>query len=246
MYTNDFSSNQTETVSSYSKKIDKAYILLDFDGSIKNSEDERVVILNKYGFRATAIPYDKKMTEEFARLNWDTHTYCNAESVLPPNETINDMSESNLKLWDTYVKAGKQRDIDVGLNPISWACRQNRYGTALEYALKKNGYKICRGYTGSDFVTEKTEEQYLRLSCYGCVGENCFEATKEKIDYAIENKCALVLLTHWLVESISPSFIWNTTIKDYEKILDYLKIKSDSGLCDVITYKELYEKFEQS
>ncbi len=225
--------------------MDKAYILLNFDDCLKDNDNRFELVWGEYGFKATA--YTMPSPELIKKLNeagWDISTYNNRPGFLPPDDTINNMSEENLEKWLKYVSVNKAEQEKLGVaNPILWACRQNRWGKALEYAVRRCGYKIARG-GGQDepeypYIT-KFEKGDLRTSPFEIFKDN-IEEVKKRIDYAIEKKYALNIFTHLISPLGEDCGKWDCTEETYRKMLDYLKEKTQAGLLECVTYKEFYE-----
>ncbi len=225
--------------------MDKAYILLNFDYGIKDDDNRFELVFGEYKFKATAVAYPSEyMRDKLFEAGWDICTYNNVPDETPAHSELEDMSEESLKKWDNYVRSAKERQEKLGIhNPTLWACRQNRWGSALEYAVRKNGYKIARG-GGNDeeeypFITDFKKGD-IRTSPFEIFSHNIDEV-KKKIDYAIEKKYALNIFTHLLVDTIEQDGGYDCLISTYREMLDYLKDKVDKGLCEVVTYKEFYE-----
>ncbi len=221
-----------------------AYILLNFDQLLTENDNRFEIVWGEYGFKATAVvrPETESHKQKLSKAGWEISAYNNTEGEYPPHEERFDMSEQSLKKWCAYVKAERDRLSDLGVYPTTWACRQNRFGPALEYALKQNGFLIARGQRnpdGTSFIKEFKEGD-MNTPNFEIYSHNIDEV-KRNIDYAVEHKCALNIFTHLVVKTPEEDKGFDCVESTYREMLDYVKQKADAGLCEVITYKEFYD-----
>ncbi len=224
--------------------MDKGYILLNFDGLLLESDNRFDIVYGEYGYKATAVvrPQNPEFIEKLEKAGWEISAYNNTEGEYLPHDKVNDMDEETLKGWCRYIKCERDRLTALGIHPTTWVCRQNRYGTALEYALKQNGFLIARGSRNPDgtsffYELKKGEMKTPNFEIYS----HNIDEVKRNIDYAIEHKCALNIFTHFVVATPEEDGGFDCTESTYREMLEYLKTKVDAGLCECITYKEFYE-----
>ncbi len=223
--------------------MDKAYILLNFDGLIQDEDIRFDIVYKEYGYKATAVVRPNEcLKKKIEKAGWEISAYNNTVGEFPPHEEIFNTSEESLEKWCSYVKAEKDRLALLGVHPITWACRQNRFGPALEYALRQNGFLIARGGRSEvehPFITGFSKDDF-RTAPFEIYSHNIDEV-KKNIDYAIEHKYALNIFTHKVVKTIKEDGGYDCLESTYREMMEYLKDKVDRGLCECITYKEFYE-----
>ena len=223
---------------------EKTYIILDFDGCNNVYENRYKLVYEQYGFPFTFIATGKEIGDnvtvenlrEMVANGCDISVYSNDVDTLPSDSTINDTSKESLGMWDNYVRVAKSWSEDLGFyNPVMWSCRQNRWGTALEYAVKKHGFKLARGGSAG-LIDDNTN--YL-IPANGIYSNN-LESMKSLLDSAIETKKSALFFTHRLVDTLEEDGGWDCLKSVYIEFLDYLKDKVNQGLCEVVTAREFY------
>jgi hypothetical protein len=264
--------NVTETaIDEKTKDFDGAYILLDFDETIYNSDykDEngrtsrtRQNLLAEYGYKGTLSitpSYLSDKTSAAAQICYDTvnnYDWDYACYGMPNVSVYNDEvlpNVSNMDYVDTftnnlneYVKMMN----DFGLyRPIVYACRNNTNGTALATACKNAGFKFCRcnvlNGESIDFVTKNKDITDLSIGTYQFYKINGTDTVKSLIDDVVANKGVLSIMTHKLYEQDSNAGNGDNTIANYRLMLDYIKDYENQGKVKVITWSELCAVVEQ-
>ena len=219
-------------------KLQKAYILLNFDNSDSYSNIYPVLKPYKYPF---SFPCDiteenKKGVYELLKIGCDLGTYSNQDL---PSSNINATDEASKLEWFNYVKLARERQETYGLyNPTAWFARQNASGSALEYAVKENGYKMLRATTGQ--LIDYRNKPYI-FSCFGIYQASQLETIKTAIEQAISEKKAICILTHKLVDTEEENRGYDCLKSVYIDLLDFIKAKTDNNECEVITFRKLYE-----
>ena len=214
-------------------------IILDFDQSIEEN-DNRISIMNYYGWRPSFVGgTTPEITKKLLADGWDLSTYWNASNV-PTEAQLSGSDESDLEACKLYVKTGLDNQESNGFfNPISWSCRQNKYGDTLGKALKFYGYKICRG-GGINGFSKDINEDFTRTNATGIYSDNLSEV-KKAIDNAISNKQAINIFTHFVVDTIEEDRGYDCLKTVYIELMEYIKSKVDEGLCVVMNYREFYQ-----
>lgn len=217
----------------------KTRIVINFDAIIPSMEDNiPKLMLNQYGYRFTFNGYSDS-TKELLKRGCDVATYSNKSDELPSFDTIDSTSENDILAWDTYVRLAKERQEEKGVyNPTLWACCQLRYGTALEKALKKYGYKIARG-SGDENGFDLSGQTYQKVGCV-VPTDHTLDYVKTCIDSAIKNNKHLIVLFHKVLDTVPSGDTWDIDKTYFIQIMDYIKSKVDSGLCEIVTARELY------
>ena len=220
------------------EKLQKAYILLNFDNSDSYTNVYPILKPYKYpfSFPADITEENKEGIYELLRLGNDLGTYSN-KGV--PTSNINATDEASKLEWYNYVKSARERQEAYGMyNPTAWFARQNATGSALEYAVKENGYKMLRATTGQ--LIDYRNKPYI-FSCFGIYQASQLETIKTAIEQAISEKKAICILTHKLVDTEEENRGYDCLKSVYIELLDFIKAKTDNNECEVITFRKLYE-----
>lgn len=217
----------------------KTQILINFDDNISSMDDNiPKLMFERYGYRFTFNGYSDN-AKELLKKGCDLATYSNKVDELPSYDTINSTSEDDILAWDNYVKLAKERQEAHALyNPTMWACCQLMYGTALEKALKKYGYKIARG-SGDENGFDLSAQIYQKVGCI-VPTDHTLDYVKTCIDSAIKNNKHLIVLFHKVLDTVPSGDTWDIDKTYFIQIMDYIKSKVDNGLCEIITARELY------
>lgn len=224
--------------------IDKAIILLDFDQPIESMSDNRVVLLSQYGYKPTFIPSttNPEIARQLQNMGWDISIYSN-QSV-PDASTINNSDPQSLQNWDNYVKNMLDQYNNAGFfNQVMWSCWQNNYGIALETALKKYGFKMARG-GGIGTFSPYINETFTQTPANGIYSNN-LDSIKSSINYAINNKEAINIFTHLIVDNPEEDTGYNCLKSVYTQLLDFIKEKEEANQCIVMNYREFYQLLYQ-
>lgn len=239
------------------KPFKKGFIALNFDAF--NFDDKRFEILQEYGFKATVTigtqttpAYNEERSNKYKRImnnGWDIGIYSAVNWVKDTynNEAFTSTDDAVIKAWDDYVKLAKQ---DAELNgvyyPQTWFCRQNAYCDALGTALKKYGFKMCRG---EDFTDYKKTPMYFENN-YNFVTrvKGLYPSTVDgclwEIDQAVTGKKGVSIFSHGIyatTETAESNF--GCTEENLRKILDRIKKYVNEGKLEVLTYSEIYNRY---
>lgn len=222
-------------------------IILQFDQAPTAVDDLRIkTVVDEYGFPITMTGNDYEVCRYLLEHGCDIGTYSNTEPSTGWS-SINDESENVLKAWDEYVKNAKKLQENVGVfNQVAWMARQNNTGIALETALKNNGYKVVRAYK-TDPTFSVFDKEFSSIGTFGFYFGKTQNAI-ELIDQCISEKKNVVIFTHKLVNEKDEDTTggYSCLVSEYKQMLDYLKEKVDSGLCNVTTFREYYKKCNES
>jgi peptidoglycan/xylan/chitin deacetylase (PgdA/CDA1 family) len=114
-----------------------------------------------------------------------------------------------------------------------------RYTNTSIKVLRELGYKFVRGC--KNFLIDGIyPDNILNFPTYEIKGSTLLSTTLGLIDKMIENSSSLSIFTHHVVVS-SPD-AYSTTIADFQALIDYLVIKRDAGLIEIVTMAEFYNK----
>ena len=239
------------------KPFKKGFVALNFDAF--NFDDKRFEILQEYGFKATVtfgtqtIPaYNEEKSNKYKRImnnGWDIGIYSSVNWVKDTynNEAFTSTDDTVIKAWDDYVKLAKQ---DAELNgvyyPQTWFCRQNAYCDALGAALKKYGFRMCRGEDFTDY--KKTpmyfEDKYNFTTRVKGLYPSTVDGCLWEIDQAVEGKKGVSIFSHGIyatTEDAESNF--GCTEENLRKILDRIKKYVDEGKLEILTYSEIYNRY---
>lgn len=220
-------------------------ILLSFDMSIHTEGnlvvDNRYTLLNERGFRGTLLCNPEELINETNKKEhfnlllskgWDW-------SIYGGNGTRPHFDNGTLDDWKTYLKAKISSCEEVGLfNPISYFSPENRGSVVLEQALREVGYKVAR-IGGTNYkINWFDDKNGLYISCIGVGANVTAEEIIAKIDDAIENHASICVFTHMIQDTVTTEYNCSTAV--YSAVLDAIKTRVDSGLCDVVTFREFY------
>lgn len=248
-------------------KVNKAYIMLDFDYSFYVADKSvgdgglmcvREDLLAEYGFKGTlAVNYTAMSSEmqqiilnTFKKYNWEYALYgfdgtgSEFDSQIRPHISDN----SYIDEITSHLENCVNKFNEYGLyEPIIYFCRRNENGSALMEAAQNNGIKLMRAITFNEKEIETTYDGYeipvnMTISTYQVYYNNFdWSSLKTKIDEHINNGGFMSIMTHKLWSDISKgSQSEDNTIENYRTILDYIKSLVDNGSVEVITWKDVY------
>lgn len=238
-------------------KLIKPTIVLIFDQS---QYDNRMELLNNYGFKGTfsfccqsdgsILDTDIAAIKATVADGHDIAIYAGAgdRPAYRGDTSYND--------WYTYIKAAVEAFNDIGYYlPTQYACAEHKASQAVIDACDALGFKYTScGYklvSGDSWDTDPDCEFYqtstnspfsLAIGPYGLPGKT-WDEIKAEIDSAVENCYLVALFTHLV--SDSPSDI-DTSTEIYTQMLEYIKTLSDNGTVDVLTMRQLYNKYHSA
>ena len=170
----------------------------------------------------------------------DLGTYSNDSDYLPDFSTINSENDKDLKAWDDYVKHALSLQEAKGfVRPVLWECCQLQYGTALEKALKNNGYIYARGGQSSNGFYPVKNVEYQQFDCITPT-DTTLDVIKRTIDNCIKESKTICILLHRVLDNVPDGDTWDISTEYYQQIVDYLLIKINSGDILNVTPNELY------
>ena len=235
-------------------KLIKPTIVLIFDQS---QYDNRMELLNNYGFKGTfsfccqsngsILDADIAAIKATVADGHDIAIYAGAgDRPAYRGDTSSDD-------WYTYIKVAVEAFNDIGYYlPTQYACAEHKASQAVIDACDALGFKyVSCGYklvSGDSWDTDPDCEFYqtstntpfsLAIAPYGLPGKT-WEEIKAEIDSAVENNYLILPFTHLVSES--PSDI-DTSTEIYTQMLEYIKELSSAGTVDVLTMRQLYNKY---
>ena len=246
-----------EQIEKYNKPFKKGFVALNFDAF--NFDDKRFEIVQEYGFKATVTlgtqptpVYNEEKSNKYKRImnnGWDIGIYSSINWVKDTynNEAFTSTDDTVIKAWDDYVKLAKQ---DAELNgvyyPQTWFCRQNAYCDALGTALKKYGFKMCRGEDFTDYKKTPTyfENNYNFVTRVKGLYPSTVDGCLWEIDQAMQGKKGVSIFSHGIyttAEDAESNF--GCTEENLRKVLDRIKKYVDEGKLEVLTYSEIYNRY---
>lgn len=218
---------------------DTSIIILDFDQRIEEN-DNRIAIMESYGWKPSFVGgVTTDITKQLLAKGWDLSTYWNSTNV-PTNEQLSGASESDLEACKLYVKTGlESQEVNGFYNPVSWSCRQNKYGETLGKALQYYGYRICRG-GGNNGFDQNINDKFTRTNATGIYTNN-LSVVKSAIDNAVMNKQAINIFTHFVVDISDEDRGYDCLKSVYIELMEYIKDLEDNGKVIVTNYRKFYE-----
>ena len=235
----------------------KPTVVLIFDQS---SYDNRAELLNNYGFKGTfsfmcqsdgsILDSDISAIKSIVADGHDVAAYAG------PGDKPAYRGDTSSDEWYSYIKAAVTAFNNIGYYlPTQYACAEHKASQAVVDACEALGFKyVSCGYklvSGDSWDTDPDCEFYqtstntpfsLAIAPYGLPGKT-WDEIKAEIDSAVDN-CYLILpFTHLVSES--PSSI-DTSVEIYTQMLEYIKALSDAGTVDVLTMRELYNKYHSA
>lgn len=255
-----------DEISNERDKFDGAYILLDFDYTIYNSDltdskgktsRTRQNLLAEYGYKGTlAVGYTSLtdassmdiVKESVNIYGWDYACYGINGTSSDYDTYVKPYISNSANISDITVRLSAYVDKcnEVGLyHPVAYFCRNNENGTALARACKNAGFKLirCNKLDGEDInpiTTNRKISNSLSIGTYQFYINNGTSFVKSLIDDAVNNRGVLSIMTHRLFVNITNGNDGDNTIANYRILLDYIKSYEDLGKLKVITWKELY------
>lgn len=156
--------------------------------------------------------------------------------------------------WYTYIKKAVDDLKLVGIyNPTSYGCANNKgsikiyeFAKQLGFKYVRCNYKVVNGETWEDsstiFENWKNNNQNGLNMCPYSMPEKTFEEIKTQIDYAIANNKILPLFTHG-APTTGDSI--NVSYAIFEQVCAYVKEKVNLGEVEVLTSRELWNKYNE-
>lgn len=220
------------------------YVILDFDADISSLSDNRVTLVHDtYGYNFTFVGISSpETTKALIEKGCDLSIYSNSAGYLPNTSTINSEDPADIAAWDAYVAEVLGRYNAAGFyNQVCWSCQGMNYGSALETALKKYGFKMARGNqvgeTNSIYI-DGFDDDSFRVGCYQIYSDHP-ELALQQVTNAVNNDKDICIFTHNLVETLVNNY--DCTISAYTTLLEGIKAKEAAGQVKVVTFREYYK-----
>ena len=145
--------------------------------------------------------------------------------------------------WKEWVNPLLASINNLGIYPVTYFTVQNNMTQNGIDALKELGFKLCRSglYNPENNYRwiESFDDNRFNTPCVQIQNGN-LETVKEYIDTCITNKYSISIFTHQVVDNNTSDLNCDTIV--FRQLLDYIKEKVDSGLCEVVTYQEFLNK----
>lgn len=235
-------------------KLIKPTIVLIFDQS---QYDNRMELLNNYGFKGTfsfCCQSDGSILDtDLAAIKATVADGHDIAIYAGSGDRPAYCGDTSFDDWYTYIKAAVEAFNDIGYYlPTQYACAEHKASQAVIDACNALGFKyVSCGYklvSGDSWDTDPDCEFYQTstntpfssaINPYSLPSKT-WDEIKAEIDSAVEN-CYLILpFTHLVSEN--PSSI-DTSTEIYTQMLEYIKALSDAGTVDVLTMRQLYNKY---
>lgn len=234
----------------------KPFVVISYDAF--NLTDNRFNITNnEYGFKATIAHKkigDIEINKTVMRAGWDIGLYnYNTNPTQVEGQYDAAISENPtpemLAQWDAYVKEA----IDDGeeamvFNPTVWLASQGRSCYGLEQALKKYNIPMCRGSYlpnyDNDWEYSPNELPVMTVAVKETIMPSTLDACLADVDEAVANGTGIGFLTHGIYATDEEANNnWGTTEAALRTLFNKIKGYVDEGKLEVLTYREVYEKY---
>lgn len=228
--------------------LDKGFVILTFD-AFDDVNDARFDIVNEYGFKANAAcTYGVSWEDISAKVlkqGWDAYLYSGHGYPTADSYYVDNPSAEVQAVWDSYVKEEVDYALSQGVsNPTAWGCRQGKSCDGLENACRKYGIKMVRGGAKATKYTEKFSYSVnpptgLRES----TTQSCISAftAAANVGYGV------VFTTHGIYETAEEAEThYGMTETTLRQFLSALKTLVDEGKLEVLTFREVYQKYYQN
>lgn len=227
---NDFNEN---------KKFYFPKILITVDYSFSDIDNPHITYGLEHGIRFSFNGQNEN-TLFLLKKGCDLSTYSNDSDYLPDFSTINSEKPDDIKAWDDYVKHALSLQNEKGyVKPVLWQCAQLQYGTALEKALKNNGYIFARGgQSGNGFYPVKNVE-YQKFDCI-VPTDTTFENVKNAIYNCYRESKTLCILFHRVLDTVPDGDTWDISTDYYKQIIDHIVQLINEEKVIVVTPNDIY------
>lgn len=230
------------------KNEDKTHIIFSFDAF---KIDNRFELMKAYGFPFTIAIAQTTLTYPISKddyYNYFIDGNVDFSVYTGKGDRPSDYRSGKGK-WSEWVKGlvDGLKDTSGLFYPVMYSCQNAASSEILNQVVKENGFRMCRNGTyynadGSTTWGVYTERKYLidgiknfdyyPLSVVKSENYPTFDEIKTEIDNAIENKKSIMLFTHYVKDDTETMSDTDCPLSKFKAVLDYVKGKVDSGLCD--------------
>lgn len=225
----------------------KPTILFAFDAP---NYDNRAEILEQYGFRGTfnyTMEFPTSSHGDFVKLIQHGHDIGIYRGGSIDDEPTTKVSDG----WEEYIGTGIQWLAERGnyYLPTVYGCHSHKASQQILDACKKYNIPYVSAITYYTSETEYTIYSVKDNTPYSTVLRPItmptltLDAIKESIDYCVNNGTVLPLFTHYANASSDDGT--SITESKFIEIVEYVKSLYDEGKVDILTYRELYNKYHQ-
>lgn len=238
--------NDLTNLEKFSTSTPKATILFAFDLA---NYDNRAEILEANGFRGTfnyTLEFPATSHAGFVKLiqhGHDIGIYRGGSIENEPDLVTGD--------WDTYIKTGLDWLSERGhyYLPTVYGCHSHKSSQAIIDACNKYNIPYISAvtkYTSAseyDIYYPEDNTPFRQIVSPWGMPTHTVAETKAAIDTCITNNSVLPLFTH--LANVETTGDGNITEAYLEEIVAYVKTKYNNGLVDVLTYRQLYNKYHR-
>ena len=238
----------------------KTKILLSFDDARNVYTDGRYDLVRKtFGFPFTfCVSVNAENTivappiEDINKMLFDGIDMGLYSSYEWDSFTDNDFNSSDETIqtkWNNYVDNAVDKLQNYGYyNPVVWLCRQNKSGTALEKAVKRNHFKMIRGINVNHeyddtygYIPSFDKDVSITAEMYGVYSNN-LDTALTRLNNAIKNGWDIALFTHKICADASSASDVDSTVDVWTQLLTKIKEYVDAGKAECVTYSEYYRE----
>lgn len=241
------------------KNEDKTHIIFSFDAF---KIDNRFELMKAYGFPFTIAIAQTTLTYPISKddyYNYFIDGNVDFSVYAGKGDRPSDYRSGKGK-WSEWVKGlvDGLKDTSGLFYPVMYSCQNAASSEILNQVVKENGFRMCRNGTyynadGSTTWGVYTERKYLidgiknfdyyPLSVVKSENYPTFDEIKTEIDNAIENKKSIMLFTHYVKDDTETMSDTDCPLSKFKAVLDYVKGKVDSGLCDVKNARQFWNYY---
>lgn len=228
--------------------LNKGFVILSFD-AVNDVQDERFDIVSEYGFKASAscgysTSSHEAVSAKVSKMGWDIHLYSGHNWPTDDSYYVDNPSAEIQAVWDAYVKEEVDYALSQGVsNPTAWGCRQGKSCDGLENACKKYGIKMVRGGKVTKFTENFVYATNAPVSLKASSTQDCINTftAAANIGYGV------VFTTHGIYDTVEEADTnFGMTEATLRQFLSALKTLVDEGKLEVLTFREVYQKYYQN
>ena len=150
-----------------------------------------------------------------------------------------DFYSRTVEEWIKLYKPVLDKANSMGVFPVTYFAPTNTLTENAITALKKLGFVVSRSGKGNpenkySWIEEFNDKRFNTPTVQ--INNDNLSTIKGYIDTCIDNGYALSIFTHQVLDNNTEDLHCDTVV--FRELLDYIKLKVDAGLCEVVTYQE--------
>ncbi len=150
-----------------------------------------------------------------------------------------DFYSRTVEEWIELYKPVLDKANSMGVFPVTYFAPTNTLTENAITALKKLGFVMSRSGNGNpenkySWIEEFNDKRFNTPTVQ--IHNDNLSTIKGYIDTCIDNGYSLSIFTHQVLDNNTDDLHCDTVV--FRELLDYIKLKVDAGLCEVVTYQE--------